>query len=278
VPLGLGPFAMLHRHGPCWFPYCLGMAALLLCLCRTSDAHAHPELERGKRLMAELEFEAALQAFERAVDSRELSRDELLSLLQERALALHALKREPELLRDFVWLAALAPEHILDTRAPPDLVAVWTSVRDQARGALGLKLEAEGAGRALRLRAELTGTVPEGVQTRIGVRSPGGDWEITDGPETLLGQRSGEEVEAYAEALGLGGLVVAQAGAPERPLSFALQVASPTLTSQHDQGDAAHWLIGGSAVLAAAAVAVTSIMLLRDPEPDRTRVTPMVEF
>lgn len=277
---------MLDRHGPPWFPYCLGMAALLLCLCKVSTAHAHPELERGKHLMAELEFEAALQAFERAVDSHELSRDELLALLQERALALHALKREAELLRDFVWLAALAPEHILDTRAPPDLVAVWTSVRDQARGALGLKLEAEGAGRTLRLRAELTGTVPEGVRTRIGVRTPGGEWEITEGPETLLGERPGEEVEAYAEALGLGGLVVAQAGDPERPLSFALHVTSPNLTSRHDGSDAAHkkrrrraWLIGSSAVLAVAAATVTTIMLLRsDPDQDRTRVTPMVEF
>jgi hypothetical protein len=220
------------------------------------------------------------------VDSGQLTREELVALLSERTLVLHALHRETELVADFIWLAALEPEHILDMRAPPDLVGVWTSVRDQARGPLGVRLIHETTGSQLRLRAELTGTVPEDAQTRLGVRPLGGSWEVAAGQEQLSAHHSATEFEAYGEVLGPGGLVVAREGSPEAPVRITLTPAPKAATNQDgdDREVAARrkrraWLIGGSAALVVAA-AVTSFFLVQSKQDKEqpVKLTPMVTF
>jgi hypothetical protein len=259
---------------------------------------AHPGLDEGKRLVTELEFDAALAAFQGAIDSGELSREELLELLSERTLILHALHRESELVADFVWLAALAPEFILDMRAPPALVAAWKSVRDQARGPLHIRLVHELSGSELRVRAELTGTVPEGVRTRIGVRrlsastpegelEANGDWEVQEGAQQLVDtQGQPLTLDLFGEARGLGGLLVAQDGSPDDPRRITVD---PRLGLGGGAGDLSDdptrrrrraWIIGSSAVVVVAAAALTSFFLLRGGEDEKpqTNITPLLDF
>jgi hypothetical protein len=265
----------------------VALALLGLCL-PVSSAHAHPGLDEGKRLISELEFESALAAFQGAIDSGELTRAELVDLLSERTLVLQALHRESELVQDFVWLAALAPEHILDMRAPPAMVAMWKSVRDQARGALGVKLSNDVSSGEYRLRAELTGTVPEGARARIAVRDATGKWEVTDSAERVGAVTDPIELDAYAQALGPGGLVVAEDGSADNPKHLVIDprvAASAGLPGQNDDQHSRRkrraWIIGSCAVAVAAAAAVTSFFLIQgknDGEKAPTNLTPMVTF
>lgn len=263
------------------------LAAILGLGLPCNQALAHPTLDEAKRLVTELEFDAALASFQAAIDSSELTRSELVDLLSERTLVLQALHREAELVQDFVWLAAIAPEHILDMRAPPAMVAMWKSVRDQARGALGVKLSHEMSGGEFRLRAELTGTVPEGARARIGVRDAAGKWDVSEGPERVGPLADPVELDVYAQALGPGGLIVAQDGTAESPLHLVLDPRVANTSSLPGQDDEPSqrrkrraWIIGGCAVAVAAAAAVTTFLLVQgnDGEKAPTNLTPMVMF
>lgn len=256
--------------------------ALLVAWALPLPAAAHPQLDEGKRLFADLELEPSLTAFQAAVDSAELSRDELVELLSERSLVLHALHRKEELIADFVWLSALAPERILDMRAPPALVAMWISVRDQGRGALALRLEHVSSASDLKLQAELSGTVPDGVRTRIAVRAEGGEWDIIEGPERTLPFVSGQELEAYAEAFAFNGMVLATAASANAPLQLRGNPAADSLVSPEERRlRRKRWAISGSVALVVAAAAVTGYLLMQkggESGSNATELTPVVEF
>jgi hypothetical protein len=260
------------------------ITALLLWLSTTS-AQAHPDLDEGKRLVGELEFDAALDAFGRALESHQLSREELISLLSERTLVLHALHRQPELVADFVWLAALEPEHILDMRAPPELVGIWKSVRDQARGPLTVRMVHETAGGQLRVRAELSGTVPADVMTRIGVRPVGGQWEVASGQDQLTLHDAATEYDVYVDAVGPGGLVVARDGSQDAPLRVVAEAPRASAGAGERDDSAAvkrkrrAWIIAGTAA-AVVAASLTGFLVARSNSDDKSTVklTPMVSF
>jgi hypothetical protein len=94
------------------------------------------------------------------------------------------------------------------------------------------------------------------------------------------------ELDVYAQAIGPGGLVVAQDGTPESPQHLVLdpRVASSDLPAPNDEQARRKrraWIIGGCAVAVAAAAAVTSIFLIQgrnDGEKAPTNLTPMVVF
>jgi hypothetical protein len=263
-------------------------------------AHAHPELERGKRLASELDFEQAVSAFDSAVASGTLTRKELIELLVERALLLYGLKRSAALESDFTWLSALAPDHKLDLRAPPELIAIWTSLRDQGHGPLRLELATQMIDAApeviLEARAELAGTVPKGTRTRIALRRKGKVWRSQVGGEIRDRGMPGDSMELYAEALGLGGMVVARLHSPSAPLlltlrpheagALALDLPPADNVEPRNEGGSwgkrhRGWLIGGAVVLVAAAATLTTLYLLRDKGEDRsdqTVVKPMLRF
>jgi hypothetical protein len=261
--------------------------ALAGLLPRTS-ALAHPDLDDAKRLAADLEFDAALGSFEKALKSDTLTREELVLLLAERVLVLHALHRKEALVQDFVWLSALAPDHRLDLRAPPDLTALWTSVRDQGRGLLKVELVAEAKPSGLlEARANLTGTVPEGARARLWLKRGAGNFVALPLPELHESAEAGTRVELYAQAVGLGNIVLDQAHAPNDPLRL---VASETDASGANSGRSERepswakrhkgWLIGGAVVLATAAI-VTGVVLATTGDSgrsDQTTLKPMLEW
>jgi len=263
---------------------------LLAALVLVQRARAHPDLDEGRRLASELEFEPALAAFERALGSGALTREELIELLAERALLLHALHRHNDLVEDFVWLSALDPNHRLDLRAPPELTAIWTSVRDQGRGALEVALTAHASESGeLAAKANLRGTVPQGARARIVLRQPGGSWQSVDSSEVREALPAGG-LELYAEALGLGYVVVARDHGPDNPLrvnaadlALAPAAAEPLEETQSGGWARRHrnWLIGGAAAVVAIVVvgAVVATQSGDDPKrSDSTTLKPMVSF
>jgi hypothetical protein len=265
------------------------VCCLLVALCAsaltTGLVRAHPDLDAAKRLAADLEFDAALSSFDAALSSGKLTREELVLLLSERVLVLHALQRKEALTQDFVWLAALAPDFRLDLRAPPDLTALWTSVRDQSRGPLRVAVVAEAAAAGeVAARAELRGTVPEGARARLLLRRPGERFAALPLPELRERAAAGTSFELYAEALGLGQVVVAHdrdAKDPLRLTATAREGAAPIDEGHEPSWARRHrgWLIGAAAVVVAAAAVVTGVMVARaDDTKDQTNLQPVVQF
>lgn len=290
---------MRNRASSAWIRPLLTLWALCVSLSAPVVALAHPDLERGKRLAYELDLDQAVAAFDAAVASGTLSRTELIELLNERALLLHALKREEELKLDLAWLSALAPEHKLDLRAPPELIALWRSIRDQGHGPLRLELATRMLDAVqeviIEANAELTGTVPEGARTRISLRHKDGVWRTQVGGVMRDRGAPGDGMELHAEALGPGGVVVARLHSETAPLKLTLRSGADHLERTDGAGAGATrseregrwgrrhrgWIIGTTLVLVAAAAGVTTYLLLRDKGEDRsdqTSVKPMLTF
>jgi hypothetical protein len=254
-----------------------------------TPALAHPDLDEAKRLAADLEFDAALGAFDKALKSGDLTRAELVLLLSERVLVLHALHRKDALVQDFIWLSALSPDHRLDLRAAPDLTALWTSVRDQGRGLLKVELVAEAKpSGVVEARATLTGTVPEGARAQLWLRRPAGAFVALPLPELHESAEPGSSVALYAQAVGLGNVVLAEDHTPNDPLHIMIGATDAPGESQGPSEREPSWarrhkgwLIGGAVVLVAAAAVVTGVLVVRrnsDGSSDQTNLKPMVTF
>ncbi len=243
-------------------------------------ARAHSDLDEAKRLVGDLEFDGALVSFDAALASGTLTREELIALLSERAFVYHALRRQQELIEDFIWLSALAPDHRLDMRAPPDMTAIWTSVRDQGRGALKIELTAKRDDRGeVAARAGLSGTVPAGARARLWLRRGQGEFELT--PGAALHERPSGDLSFYADGLLLGGVQLPGEYNAQKPLRVAGE-SDVAGGGEHDESWARRhkgWLIGGAALIVGAAV-VTAVLLTRPDggRSDKTNITPMVTF
>jgi hypothetical protein len=260
------------------------LLALLVCF-TTTGARAHPDLDGARALAAELELLPALAAFDRALESGTLTESELVMLLAERALVHYGLRRRAEVESDLVWLSALAPDHRLDLRAPPELLGVWTNIRDQGRGRLRLVLEARIEDGRLLAETHFEGTLPKGLVSKIHMRE-GVRGFVHAGTATLSATaRPGARFGLYAEAVGLGGVVVARSYSEAAPLELSTPLpqsrSEPVPVAAKESWARAHrgWLIGGAVLLLAGAV--TTVVLVKtvgDDQSKGTTLTPMVQF
>lgn len=253
----------------------------------SSLASAHPDLDQAAKLTRELELEPALTAYQHAIDSGTLTRDELIELLVERALVLYGLRRQGELIADLVWLSAVQPSYEFDRRAAPELVATWKALREQGRGPMGVQLSAQVDG-SLSAHSKLTGTVPAGATSRVVVRE-GKSWSKKS-DELWQVALPGETLELYAEAVALGGVVVATDHSPTAPLRLRVGAGAPAEpVSSVPRDDTPGWgkrnrgwLIGGAIVLAGAAATAAVLWMKRDQDEDpsskSTTVAPTVRF
>jgi hypothetical protein len=270
----------------------LGLALTAL---NPSSASANADLDRAIRLSGELEFTQALRAFQKALDSNKLTRGELTQLLAERALLLHALRRQPEVVADFRWLAAVDPSYQLDQRAPPDLTQIWESVRREAGGASKVEIRDESSPGMLRLRPLVKGARPEGLHIDAYFRVAEGPFEPLD--ETLGVERSyphGADVQAYATLIGPGKVELSNAGSPENPLAFTVPAGSgggvvagmepDFATEDGQQTDGKKridrkWLwIGGAAAAVVVVVVIAAVVAGGDSKSDDVRLTPVANF
>ena len=207
---------------PRWYGPLLGVLVTLLC----TPALAHPQLDDAIVLARDAEFESALEAFERALASHELTRDELLELLSERILVHQAVRDLASLERDLLRLAALDPEHDLGPNAPPDLRERWRAAAQRSRGPLGLQVRARAVAGGVRVEAELTGGI-EGVAfpLQIALRAPGGTWLRTNANQAVYPVPVQGVAEYYVLAMGPGGVVVASDGTPASPRRLEVERA-----------------------------------------------------
>ncbi len=265
----------------------ISMLFVFLWAAMPQRAYAHPDLDRAIRLSGELEFTSALRAFQKALDSKTLTKAELSTLLAERALMLHALRRQAEVVADFRSLAAIDPARKLDRRAPPDLTAIWESLRNEAGGGRAeVELRNESEPGVLRLRALIHGARPPELRLEAYFRLDSGPFErLADVGGVERSVPAGADVQTYAQLSGLGEVVLAVSGSAEQPLVFrvpseeearaAILVAGGKDKSEHKYRK---WYWIGGAVVLVAAVVVTSALLVDSSEPTSVNIKPMVNF
>jgi hypothetical protein len=249
-------------------------------------ARAHPDLDAAIAAAEEADFDAALSGFDAAIASGTLTRDELVVLLAERAMVLHALNRDQALGRDLGLLAMLAPERELGRAAPPPLNARWNELRTSQAAPLSVHGACVPTAAGAEISAQVDGLRdPELGQVFIHMRGAGGRWVQKQASSVDIS--SGDDArDYYVEVRGLGGVPLASEGSADAPLHCAA-LADASVATGHDSDDDGRnkkkmwwWLGGTGAVVAAAAVAAVIVLGKQgDKESDRTVVSkPMVSF
>lgn len=189
---------------------CLG--ALLLAM--PAAASAQDGLSEARAAFDAAEFETALAQLDTLDASDALSVDEVAAFLTLRAEVHFALGDAAAMEADLRALLALAPDARLPDTAPPELSEAAERARSEALPLPTVRTEASPIAGGVRLRADI---VADGAglarRARLHARSPGEAWREVE--EEL--EVTGPSVEYWAEALGPGGVVLAQEGSAAAP-------------------------------------------------------------
>lgn len=251
-------------------------------------AYAHPGLDRAIDLARDAEFKRALKAFEQVVEAGDLTRDELVQLLAERALVQQAMGNNKALNRDLAMLASLDPQRDLGPNAPPDLRARWEKAAASSRGPLGMRVETAVVAGGVRVSASLTGGV-EGVEFPmvIALRAPGGTWLRTSASEAEYPVPAQGRAEYYVLATGPGGVVVANEGNEEEPEQLTVDLSRLSRSATVDRtgigagGKPSRrglWIgLGAGGVAVVGAIVLVAVLAGRS-DRDTQVGTPVVDF
>jgi len=239
---------------------------LLLGLSVPAAAAAHPDVDEGRERYRNAEFDAALEAFARAEQADDLTRDDLILLFESRALVHSAMQSAEDAEADLARLAVVAPDHELSRRVPPDLRETFDRLRQEGSSRPSVRVTAEaheGGGAAVQATVEgdAVGLVRH---VRVHGRSPAsGSWlTAEDGPLEVPAD-PGTTVDHYAEAVGPGGVVLATAGSEEEPEEIAIPHPAVAAEEPTEGGDGVPWLwvgIGGGVAAAVGAIVLIAVL------------------
>jgi hypothetical protein len=262
--------------------------ALGVVLLSASVAHAHPILEEAQRHFEEADFEAALEAYGRAEQAADLSRDDLIQLYVRRALIHHTLGNTADLEADLMRLATLEPQYDFGRQAPPVVVEAFERMRERTTGQLSVRIDATTQPGGVRLEARVSNDTAAIVQeVRLGARAPGNAWTLRSNAALEMPAPSDSTLEIFAEAIGPGGAIVASDGTSAEPVtSIVRDLPTRHQTTERegpeivtpppsDEGVPVWPFILGAGVLAAAGAAVLIILLTSGNENTDLR-PPMV--
>lgn len=243
-------------------------------------APAAAQLDAARDHLADADFQRAERAFGRALGAAELSRDELTSIFEGRAVARWALGEEDEARADLVALGSLDPDHVLPPEAPPLLVESFAAL---PRAPLQIRLTwgETAEGEAL-LRASVENDLAAlSRSVRVHVRRQGEpEWTTSVEPEVAIRMHPGDVVEVWVEALGPGGAVVAHEGTALAPIEHGhgLIAASDALAEPNRAPDPTPmWIWAGVGAGVFVAVAIIVGVAVGTASSDATQPTaPMV--
>jgi len=283
------------------------LLALLVIACAPVVAYAHPLLDEGERKYEDADFQGALDAFARAEQASDLTRDDLVRLYTRRAMVHHGMQHPEELEADVFRLAHLDRALRLPRAAPPAVRRAYEQAVTRVSGTLRVDVEVESIPGGTRLVARVSDDNAGLVQSlRVRARTAGGAWRRTERATLEVPAAAGATVEYVAEAIGPGGAVLAQAGTDDAPLRTTLaalgastpaaDVGTPAATTttggdtalvstgtpatpRVDEGGAPvwPWLVAGGVVIAAAAV-VVALFVVPGPDGDQPISGPQVTF
>ncbi len=200
------------------FSLALTLAAVLLAATATT-AFAHPILEEAQARFDEADFEGALEAFQRAEQAGDLTRDDVIQLYVQRALVHHTLGDEENLETDLMRLASLEPNYEFGRSVPPVVREAFDRAKERTTGRIRVQAEAQSHAGGVRLEARVTNDTSGIVQeVRLGARAPGNAWTQRSNSVLEMPTTSDQTLEIYAEAIGPGGAVLASDGTPDDPV------------------------------------------------------------
>lgn len=188
----------------------------VLCLSLSASA-AHAQLDEGRRRLEQADFTRAVRAFDRAERGAHLTRDELLSIYEGRAMARWAQGNERQAQHDLIALAEVDPHHAFPPEAPPELGEAFAeAARD---GGLSLQLSFVDAPGSATLTVDTHHDDAGLVRAlRTHVRVADGAWAESDSSTVRVEVAEHDAVEAWVEAIGPGGAVIATSGSESAPI------------------------------------------------------------
>lgn len=193
------------------------LVALSLWLALPAIASAHPEVERARQLVLDGDYDAARPALDAALGRDDLDRDDLIALLEARALLFHGLAEHDARDRVLRSLAAFDPTHRFGPRFPPDLASRSVEIGREMGGRLRVVLSEAPSPVGLRLEARVDHD-PEGLVRSLRYRVfdvTSGQWQPATPP---IEAAAGREILVFVEAIGPGGAVVAREGSSDAPI------------------------------------------------------------
>jgi hypothetical protein len=185
-------------------------------------AVAHPLVDEARRLVDQADFAAAEAAFARAEAATDLSRSDLVELLEGRALLHHALADTAALEADLARLAALEPTYQFGATIPPEIGDAFLRVRTRSSGPLRLEVEMRPVPGGLALRPATVNDPGGLVRTlEISARVARGPWRLGMNELVVTGG-PGATVELFAVARGPGAVPIATRGSEAEPVAALL--------------------------------------------------------
>jgi hypothetical protein len=218
-------------------------------------ARAHPALDAARDRFEGGDLLGALEVCEEAERRTDLSRRDLERMFELRSLIYRILGDEAAVEAELTRLASIAPEHRFSDEVPPELRETFARARARLTGPIEVEIHGEPAAAGVTLGATVDND-PAGLVRRIRLfgRRDGALWQERD--DALVLAAEGAPVEAYAEAVGPGGAVLARHGSREEPIEIDAGGAV-------SDGRRSPWpWVGLGAGLAAATVAVVLIVVL----------------
>ncbi|QQR89032.1 MAG: hypothetical protein IPJ88_12505 [Myxococcales bacterium] len=203
-----------------------------------------------------------MASFEKAEESENLNRTDLIALLEGKALVYFATDDEENFKRMLVQLASVHRNHAFEKSVPPEVNAAFDEVLSHSPGRLSVQVQRETIFGGELLRGVVKNDVGQLVRNlKLYIRKRGrSNWQ--EGNETMrvLAPR-GEDVEFYAIAKGPGGVDLVSLGTPEFPKRFKIgEVTSASLqpTQNKEQDSELLWfgLGAGAAALIAGSIAL----------------------
>jgi hypothetical protein len=203
-----------------------------------SLASAHPEVERARQLVLDGDYDAARPALDAALARDDLDVEDLIELLEARALLFHGLSDRDALDRTLRSLASFAPTHRFGPRFPPDLAARSVEIGREMRGRLRVVTRRVPSAVGLRLEANVENdgaSLVRELRYRV-FDSRSGQWQPAIAP---IEASAGRELLVVVEAIGPGGAVLARDGSPDAPVRLEGPSAVASEDPVHDPANEA---------------------------------------
>ena len=264
------------------------VASVLVSL-HASTAAAHPAVDAVAERLRQADIAGAREAIDAAEEASDLTRADLVVLLEQSAVVHHALS-ETELMEQALRrLALLEPSHVFSETVPPSVRERFASIERPPTGAR-LVVAARIVPTGVVIDAALAG--PDHGLARgivVSTRVADGPFVDHDGPRVELDAAPGTRIAYYVTVVGLGGAPVFTEGTREAPTTVVagperapltapappaerraiLDERRPTSTDD-ESGTWGWWVAGG--VLLAGAVAIAVVLLVVDADPSGTQL------
>lgn len=254
------------------------MLSCVLALTATTAVRAHEKVDEARVLYEEARFADALTVLGEAEAGDDLAREDLTELYVLRAGVHLAMRNDDAVRSDLARLHLVDPTFEFGRRASPDLVRAHREVQAESVGDLRLVADPSAVRGGVSVAASMEGD-PLGMVRHVRIFARADDeWQSTEeSPLVVLTQ--GQSAEYYVQAVGPGGVVLAEVGSRAAPLRFdltgtPLDEAPPPARSKR----ALVWGLVGAAVALVAGGVVLAVVLSNGGS-DQTRVQPFtVEF